>query len=41
MVNVIEVRGFETAIKYHTLIVEAIAEHNEKEAVELVRKHLD
>lgn len=40
MVDFIEVRGYESAIKYHTLIVEAIAKHNEKEAVELVRRHL-
>lgn len=41
MVDFIEARGFQNAIKYHGLLVEAIAEHNEKEAVELVRKHLD
>lgn len=40
MVELIEQRGVERAIKYHTLIVEALAGHDEGRAVELVRKHL-
>lgn len=40
MVKLIEQRGSERAIKYHTLIVEAIAAHDEERSAELVRKHL-
>ncbi len=40
MVGLIEKRGVECAVKYHTLIVEAIAVHDEKEAVKLMLEHL-